>query len=106
VSRFPVDNAAAFLFPWEHYAEQGERVFVVVVFFLWLAGIAALVGYGFYLLWEKEKKGSKNRRKSNQQSVTFRARRSDSRDSSCAHVSDISSDRPARHRIATPKQSE
>lgn len=71
-----VHNVDVFLFPWDRIAEQGERVFEVVLLVLWFGFVVSLAYFGLRSMWEKEKKKAKVRRKSNRRPVTFTDRRS------------------------------
>ena len=75
----PVHNVAAFLFPWDRFAEQGERVFEVVLLVLWFGFVLSLAFFGLRSIWEKEKKAAKPRRKLNRRPVASTDRRSSSR---------------------------
>lgn len=79
MSVFTVPNATVFLFPLDRFAEQGERVFEVVLLVLWLGFVASLAYFGVRFIWEKEKKRTRDRRKRNRRPVTYTDRRSSSR---------------------------
>lgn len=60
-SRFLIK--AVFSFPWDHFLDQGERVFEVVLFVLWIAFVAFLAFSAIRIVRESAKKKASSRRK-------------------------------------------
>lgn len=72
----PVPNAAVVLFPWDRFADQGERVFEIVFLVLWFGFVASSAYFGLRLIWEKKKTKIKDRRKRPKRRVAYTDRRS------------------------------
>jgi hypothetical protein len=62
--------AAVFSFPWDHFFDQGERVFEVVLLVLWFAFVAFLAFSAIRLVRDNAKKKAKSKRKRRDRSAS------------------------------------